>query len=137
MLEPVLNWYYSFVISYSLHFVITHSSPLTLFVMHSYARAGSKVKWATSTAIELNWFESLKYVECADITVFVKDCKQRTAFVALPLHSNYSQHTLHAIVSRQFTPDNCQSGSIRIETTSQNGLIQTGSKSIRLEPVYM
>ena len=37
--------------------------------------------------------------------------------------------------SSESTPKVCQSGPIRIETTSQSGLTQTGSKSIRLEPV--
>ena len=38
--------------------------------------------------------------------VFAMDCKQRTAFVAFPLCSNYSQHTLHVIESRESTPNN-------------------------------
>ena len=66
--------------------------------------------------------------------VFASDCKQRTAFVALPLRSSYSQHTLHVIESCQSLPKNCQSGLIWIETTSQSGMTQTGSKSTRLEP---
>ena len=70
-------------------------------------------------------------------SVFASDCKQRTALIALPLRSSYSRHTLHVIESRDSTPNYCPFGLIRIEATSRSGLIQTGSKSIWLEPVYM
>ena len=36
--------------------------------------------------------------------VFTPDYKQRTAFVALPLRSSYSRHTLHVIESREQLP---------------------------------
>ena len=61
-------------------------------------------------------------------------CKHRTLFFALPLRSRGSRHTLHVIKSREPTPINCQSSSIRIETASRGGLTQTGLKSVSLEP---
>ena len=54
--------------------------------------------------------------------VFASKCKQRTAFVALPVRSSDSRHKSHVIESRESTPNSSQSGSIRIETTSQSGL---------------
>ena len=77
----------------------------------------------------------LGFVDSVLYPVFAPDRKQRTRFFALPLRSSYSRHTLNVIESRESTHNDWRSGSIRIETTSRSGLAQTGSKSIRLEPV--
>ena len=62
------------------------------------------------------------------------DCKQRTAFVALPLRSSYSRHTLHVIESRESTHNNSQFGSIRIprqmQQQSKNGGSHTSSDPV-------
>ena len=36
--------------------------------------------------------------------VFASDCKQHTAFIALPRSSSYSRHKLHVNESRKSTP---------------------------------
>ena len=43
-------------------------------------------------------------VDSALYPVFAPDRKQHTAFVALPLRSSYSRHTLHLIESREPPP---------------------------------
>ena len=70
------------------------------------------------------------YIDSVLYLVFASNCKQRTGFFALPLCSSHSQHTLHVIESRESTPNDWQSSSIQIETTSRSGLTQTSLKSI-------
>ena len=67
--------------------------------------------------------------------VLAPDCKQSTGFFALPLRSSDSQHKLYIIESHESTPNDWQSSLIQIKTTLLSELTQTGSKSIRLEPV--